>query len=1110
MRAQLQGVADRHGYTDILLVDLTGKILVGLSPASFRHDSFRSGLSTAFRTFEPVYLDLHSEAGNMPPHIAFIVPLITVSGQVKTAYAALVLVRNAARDLYPLLEFSLPSSPSAEIILVRRQDQEVLFLSELRGRKEAALRLRIPLTRQDCPAVAAALGRQGYFEGVDYRGKKVVSSLAAVPDSSWFLITKVDSHEALQLWRLNTILMIVLLFLLLAMLLSSALTLWQRDRKRHFEKLYTTEVELRSQIERHSFILKSIGDAVIVTDQAGRVELINATAEQLTGWQENQAIGKPIDEVFCLRREEMQSHDTMLLQTRQGPDLPISCRFTPVVDGNGQAVAVVIVFQDRTNEWEARRQLQRSEERFRSTLDGMMEGCQILAKDWTYIYLNRAAIRQANLDGQELVGRNFLAVWPGIEKTELFARMQACLNDQQPVCMENLFRYPDGSQGWFDLAMYPVPEGIFILSMDITQRKRTTEELKREKHIMQLFIERAPAAIAMFDKEMRYIAVSQRFLSDYRIENRNIVGHSHYEIFPETSAESKAIHRRCLAGATERGAQDPFLRANGETDWIRWEICPWYEMNDEIGGVILFSELITEQKRAVEKLQESEEKFRKLFQKHSAVKLIIDPDSGRIVEANEAAERFYGWSVEQLCRMNISEINTLPLPEVQDRMKDASKDHNHLFKFQHRLADGCLKDVEVYSSSIDINGTPMLHSIVHDISDQTRAEKEKARLQAQLIQAQKMESVGLLAGGIAHDFNNMLSVILGYTELARQNLPGEHPLSFNLEQIGNAAQRSKEITRQLLAFARKQNIQPQELDLNATLSGTLSLLKRLIGEDIELVWLPGNGLWTVLIDPSQLDQIMANLCVNARDAISGVGRISIATQNLTLDAEYCSAHYGFVAGDFVQVSVSDNGCGMDKETVGHLFEPFFTTKVLGNGTGLGLATVYGIIKQNNGFINVYSEPGHGSTFSLYFPRVKQTAPTERRSDVTGIRPGQGETILIVEDEASIRTMTQKMLERMNYRVLACESPSEALQLTQAHPDRIDLLLTDVIMPEMNGLELAGKVAEIRKNIKTLFLSGYTANIIAHRGIIDDGIHFLQKPFSLQELAGKVATALGKG
>lgn len=651
--------------------------------------------------------------------------------------------------------------------------------------------------------------------------------------------------------------------------------------------------------------------------------------------------------------------------------------------------------------------------------------------------------------------------------------------------------------------------GVMGIFEDITERKRVEERVQRNQQILQLFIEHAPAAIAMLDTNMRYITVSRRFLIDYAIEGQEIVGRSHYEVFPEIPERWKEIHNRCLMGNTERCEEDPFPRANGKLEWICWEIRPWFEQTGKVGGIILFSEVVTERVEAAERLKESEAKFRDLFQKHAAVKLIIDPENGNIIDANEAAEKFYGWSGEQLRRMRIQDINILPPEKLQEEIEKVKKQQRIHFEFRHRQADGSIKDVAVYSSKINIQGKDMLHSIIHDISESKRAEKEQEQLREQLAQVQKMESVGQLAGGVAHDYNNMLSVILGYSELVMEKLAPDDPLRQDLTEIIGAARRSTHITRQLLAFARKQTIHPVILDLNEAIEDILKMLRRLIGEDIDLAWLPRAGLWPVKMDASQIDQILANLCINARDAIEGVGKITIETSNAIFDEAYCADHLDFVPGDFAMLAVSDDGSGIDKDTLDRIFEPFFTTKGVGQGTGLGLATVYGIVKQNNGFINVYSEPGKGTTFRIYLPRHLGKKDEIRTDKVMTIPRGRGETVLLVEDEEAIRKMAQKILEKMGYQVLSASTPTEALHLAEGDSKTISLLITDVVLPEMNGRDLANRLQIFCPDLKVLFMSGYTSNVIVHRGVLDDGVNFIPKPFSQDELALKVNETLDR-
>ena len=480
--------------------------------------------------------------------------------------------------------------------------------------------------------------------------------------------------------------------------------------------------------------------------------------------------------------------------------------------------------------------------------------------------------------------------------------------------------------------------------------------------------------------------------------------------------------------------------------------------------------------------------------------IVMTDDQGSIQYVNPAFERTSGYTSGEVFGRN---------PSV---LQSGSQDDAFYRKLWKTIANGKIwsgiivnkrKGEDLYSEETTIS--PIFDSsgkIVNYVAVQ-RDITEHLHLTAQLQQAQKMEAVGLLAGGVAHDYNNMLSVILGYTELALGKVDKKELLYTDLEEIYKAAIRSTEITKQLLAFARKQIISPVLLNLNHNVQSMLKMLKRLIGEDITLDWHPEVGLHPIKMDPTQINQLLANLCVNARDAITDIGKITIETKNVVIDASYCAHNADFKPGEYALLTVSDNGCGMNNETLDHIFEPFFTTKGIGQGTGLGLSTVYGIVRQNNGFINVYSEPGNGTTFKIYLPWSAGKTAEMQAENREEIPLSKGETILVVEDEPLLLKMDQQMLERLGYKVLTASGPSEAIDLTEAHAGVIRLLITDVVMPEMNGRDLAEKLHALYPDMKILFMSGYTAAVIGHRGVLDDGLNFIQKPFSFKSLGMKV-------
>jgi two-component system, cell cycle sensor histidine kinase and response regulator CckA len=514
---------------------------------------------------------------------------------------------------------------------------------------------------------------------------------------------------------------------------------------------------------------------------------------------------------------------------------------------------------------------------------------------------------------------------------------------------------------------------------------------------------------------------------------------------------------------------------------------------------------IKKHKESKQALEKSEERYRAYFEENIAGAYISTP-SGTLITCNQQYLEIFGFKdMEQALEIPLTDIYSSP--EERARFLETLVEEKQVSGYEttFKKTDGTLMHlIENAAAVFDENGN--LDHIRGFLLDVT----EKHNLEMQLLQTQKMESIGRLAGGVAHDFNNMLNVILGHADLALDKVDLSDPLYNNLKQIRKAADHSADITRQLLAFARKQPVAPKTLDLNRTVGGMLKMLQRLIGEDISLVWKPVDDLWAVKMDPSQVHQILANLCVNARDAIADVGRIVIETGMKTIDKGDCPEHPGVIPGDFVCLSVTDDGAGMDPHTLDNLFDPFFTTKAVGKGTGLGLSTVYGIVRQNNGFINVSSRLEKGTTFDIFVPRHQEAIVQAAVTETVPMPSGNGETILVVEDETAILELLETMLHELGYAVLAETSPLSALDLAREHAGRLHLLITDVIMPDMNGRDLATQMRKMCPEIRVLFMSGYTADVIARQGVLATDGQFIQKPFTMQDIAGKVHDVLAGG
>ncbi len=666
----------------------------------------------------------------------------------------------------------------------------------------------------------------------------------------------------------------------------------------------------------------------------------------------------------------------------------------------------------------------------------------------------------------------------------------------------------------FDSQDLEVMEAVSHLVAIAMSRIETEEALREREEKYRGIFDDSITAVYLFDDRKRFV--------DSNKAGIDLLGYSKEELLrmsiPDVDADPAAVlpaHRQLLKGDRLINYEHRLKRKDGEIVTVLNNSIPITDAEGHVVGMQSTLIDITERKR-VEK-----ERERIQLQLSNAMDMAklghweydIEKDS---FVFNDHFYKLFGTTAEEMggyimtsqeyARRFVHPDDRAVVAE-ETRKAVETKDPRFSRQLEHRMlyTDGRVGHIAVRFFIVkDVEGrTVKTYGVNQDITEQKRNEERIAQLQ-------KMESIGRLAGGVAHDFNNMLGVILGHTELALDRTDPHQPVSSDLREILRAARRSADLTRQLLAFARKQTISPEVLDLNATVEGMLKMLRRLIGEDIELTWRPGRILWRVKMDPTQVDQILANLCVNARDAVQGHGKITIETANTSFDEADCTDRPKCMPGDFVLLTVSDNGCGMDKRTMAHLFEPFFTTKELGRGTGLGLATIYGIVNQNNGFIDVNSEPGKGSRFNIYLPKhhIEPESAHEMNPAAPSTERGH-ETVLLVEDEEAMLKMAKAMLERLGYRVLAAQTPKEALRLASNYTGELHLLMTDVVMPGMNGRQLADRLLADHPNLKVLYASGYTADVIAHHGVLNERVHFIQKPFTLKDVAEKVKEALGR-
>lgn len=1065
---------------DALLLSPDGKILLSatdepdpVNPATMR------ALGFALAGREAILSDFYL-CPNGRVHIDAVAPVLDNGG---TPLALLVQRYDAADYLYPLIQSWPIPSKSAESLLVQRHGNHALYLNDLRHRPRAALSLRIPLDRDDVPAVQAVRGRTGMFRGTDYRGVEVLADLRPVAGSPWFLVAKVDEAEILAEARYRAA--VIALFALGFILLAAMATAYAYRRRQAgiYLDLYRAERKEREGREEFRATLYSIGDAVITTDGRGRIRRMNPVAERLTGWNEDEARGKPLEEVFSIINEETrtvtESPVEVVLRTgqmvglanhtiliaRDGTERPIDDSGAPIRDDSGAIRGVVLVFRDISE----RKSREASLALFRHFAEASQDGFGMADLNGRLTYANPAHCRMLGAhESAEIIGAHVRDFCVEEDARELESRILPAVLETGNQTAELRLLSADGT-------VTPTIQNIFTLRSpqgaplcfanvitDISARKRAEEALReseervRKKLAAILLPEGDIGALELED--IIDLEALQGLMEDFSaMENLVIaIEDCHGKILFATGWQDICTRFHRVHPETCRNCleSDTVLSAGIEPGAFRMYKCR-NNLWDLATPIIVGGRHVGN-----------------LF-------------SGQFLLEEETPD--YGVFRDQARRYGFNEEEYLAALERVPRW--SREKINRVMTFFSRFA-------------------LMISGMSYANIKLARMLAEREQMEAQFLQAQKMEAVGRLAGGVAHDFNNMLNVILGYAEMALLKLDPSSTIQGYLKEISKAGQRSADLTRQLLAFARKQTISPKVLNLNDTVAGMFNMLKRLIGEDIQLIWKPAQDLWPVHMDPAQIDQILANLVVNARDAISGIGRIVIETGTAEFDAADCVRHSGLAPGPYVLLTVGDTGCGMDRETLDRLFEPFFTTKEVGKGTGLGLATVYGIVKQNGGFIAVESEPGAGSTFRIYLPRHQsdETGAEERRK-----APSQGptgtETVLLVEDEPSLLDLGTLLLEELGYTVLPASGPNQALRLADEYAGHIHLLLTDVIMPDMIGSDLCREIAVRRPNLKCLFMSGYTPEAVAHHGVLHEGIHFLQKPFTIQDLAVKLREAL---
>jgi PAS domain S-box-containing protein len=737
------------------------------------------------------------------------------------------------------------------------------------------------------------------------------------------------------------------------------------------------------------------------------------------------------------------------------------------------------------------------------------ECIKLLAADGTLLEMNPAglAIMEADSPGQ-VIGKYLIGKIVNKPYYKAFRDLnQRIFRGEDGELIYEITGFK-GTRRWLQTHATPLRDkkgniwAALAITRDITKQKKAEDELRASEARFRALFEHSTDAVVLFDKNWEIIFCSTSIQRILGIQPEEMVGtHALDWVHPEDRPQAQRNYQYVLdhPGGTLTGRVR--LRAhNGSYKFIERNFTNLLD-DPQIGAIISNIRDITEKVRTDEALRGSEERFAKAFKSSPLPITITKRPETCYLDANDAALELFGYSRHEVIGRTVEELKIWANPEDREIFERLLKESGRVQALQttFRTRKGELHHVELFADLIQLAGSTCVFTIVRDIT-------ESLKLEAQFRQAQKMDAIGRLAGGVAHDFNNMLAVIVGYIQLLQDQVSPVGSAQKHIEQIRKACERAAGLTRQLLAFSRKQVVQPKILNLNAVVNNLSKMLLRMIGEDITLSMVPGIPLGSIKADLGQIEQALVNLAINARDAMPHGGRIVIETRNAELKEDHAQYRPAVVSGSYVMLSVSDTGTGMDGPTMARIFEPFFTTKGAGKGTGLGLSMVYGIVKQSNGYIWVTSEPGKGATFKLYFPRVNEEAEPLITQTVDPPTVGGSETILVVEDDHSLRELVVELLEESGYKVVEAVDAKEAINIAKKKKN-IHLLLTDVIMPTMSGSELAKQICKLRPQMKVLFMSGYSGDLVANHGILEAATNLVEKPFTKHALLTKVRAVL---
>jgi two-component system, cell cycle sensor histidine kinase and response regulator CckA len=872
----------------------------------------------------------------------------------------------------------------------------------------------------------------------------------------------------------------------------------------------------REECERLAAVVESSDDAIIGESLDGTITAWNSGAENLFGYSPVEAMGKPMQMLLPrdrineeseilgrIRNGQRVKHFETVRVRKDGTEVHVSVTISPIRDRSGTIVGASKIARDISERKCAEEDLRKSEERFSKAFRQSPLAIVISTEeDERYLDVNESFLKMVGCKRADIVGhtaseRTFWAQ-PSL-RIDLLRQLRegGKMTDVRVQFKTSTAEIRDAELTWEPIEVEGQP-CLLAFIRDITEQMRSEKSLREYERV----VEGLEDMIVVVDRDYRYIIANRAFLNYRDLESKQVIGHRVDEVLEKDTYEAivKAKMDECFAGKVVQYELKFTYPKLGE----RALLVSYFPIAGPTGIERIACVLrdITERKRAEEQLRKSEDRFSKAFRQSPLAITISTQADGMYLDANESFLTMTGYAREDVVGHTSLELRVWALPSLRadflQQLLEGDKVRRRRMEFKTSTAE--TREAELSWEEIEVDGQPCILAFMRDIT-------ETQRLEAQFLQAQKMEAVGRLAGGVAHDFNNMLSVIIGYSDLSADLVASDSPVKRHLAQIKKASERAALLTRQLLAFSRQQVIFPRILNLNEVVNNVTTMLLRMVGDSISVSFRPTTPIGSIKADPGQIEQILMNLVVNSRDAMSNGGEIIIETAHADLDEHYVAEHPGSQTGRHVVLAVSDTGCGIEAAIKCKIFEPFFTTKGIGQGTGLGLSTVYGIVTQSKGSICVDSEVGKGTKFTIYFPRIAAEAEgllqTPEMDDVIS----GTETILLVEDDASVRKVTSSLLSSAGYRVIRASNAKKALEIITSSGSGIDLLLTDLIMFGQSGFDLFEQAKVIRPDLRSLFMSGYTGDLIALQGGLISERAFLPKPFTRISLLKKVYSAL---